>query len=128
MKENLYHFSLHLKFLDDVDVDKIEKQIGIIAYKKTPLKESVGKNKSAKIWYKTQDKNNTLSDKVLENYILKMQEKFEIIKDICLKNNGKATLTMYYDQIQEKPYLKLTANQLKILADNNIDFELDLGQ
>ena len=39
-----YHFSIHLQFKKDCNVNMIEEEIGLIAYRKNSLSESIGKN------------------------------------------------------------------------------------
>ena len=90
---NKYHFSLHIFFKQDCDVNALEKIIGIKAYKKVLLKDSVGKNKSAKLWIRTKQEKSPDTVERLSKFISKMQPTFLLLQDYLnkfeeAKNNG----------------------------------------
>lgn len=123
---NKYHLSLFLQFKQDVDLDALERKIGIMSYKKFPLAESRGKNKTAKIWFKTEDTMEPDTFEVVKNFIYEFKSRFEFIKKILDEFDGTSTLTLYYDEVDDKPYIRLSAEIMKILAENNVDFEVEM--
>ena len=122
---NKYHFSLHLQFKQDCNVNKLEKAFGLPAYKKNMLSESKGKNKTAKLWLKTEDFDDPDTYKILNNFLNKMKDKFKLINEAIKTFDGKATLTLYFEDLHEKPYVKLSCEDMKLLTDNNISFDVD---
>lgn len=122
---NKYHFSLHIFFKQDCDVNALEKIIGIKAYKKVLLKDSVGKNKSAKLWIRTKQEKSPDTVERLSKFISKMQPTFLLLQDYLSKFDGTCTLTLYFDEINQKPCISLPVDSLKILAENNINFDVD---
>ena len=93
MEENKfsYHFSLHLQFKDDVDVDKLEKHFNMEAYRKNSLENSKGINKTAKLWFRTKELTNVNTHEMIENFTTSIFENFADLKEILSKFNGKAT-------------------------------------
>src|SRR5574344_705970 len=122
---NKYHFSLHIQFENDCDVDELDKQIALQCYKKSFLNDSKGKNKTAKLWYKTNDYTEADTYKLLKKFIFDMKDKLAIIKNAMHLYSGKATLTLYFEELHDKPFIKLDNDVIKILADNDISFETD---
>lgn len=120
-----YHFSLHLQFKDDCDVDKIEKELGVTAYRKNLLKDSVGQNKTAKLWFKTEDFNLPDVFSVLDKFIQNFEPKFKQINNFNNKYNGKTTFTLYFEDCKIKPFIKLSPVAMRILSENKITFEVD---
>lgn len=120
-----YHFSLHLQFKDDVDVNMIEKALKINAYRKNMLKDSVGQNKTAKLWFKTEDFMSSDVFMVTQNFIKGFEPKFEQICEFNNKFNGFTTLTLYFEDCKNKPFIKLSPKSMEILSKNNITFEVD---
>lgn len=57
----------------------IEKALKINAYRKNMLKDSVGQNKTAKLWFKTEDFMNSDVFMVTQNFIKEFEPKFEQI-------------------------------------------------
>ncbi len=122
---NKYHFSLHIFFKQDCDVNELEKIIGIKAYKKVLLKDSVGHNKSAKLWLRTEQETLPNTVERLSKFIEKMQPTFLLLQGYLKKFDGRCTLTLYFDELDQKPYISLPVDSLKILAENNIKFDVD---
>ena len=122
---NKYHFSLHLQFAKYCDIDKLEKKIGIRSYRKNLLSESKGQNKTAKLWFRTEEFDDPDTYSVLKKFINKLSDKFELICEANKIFDGKTTLTLYFEEVKEKPFIKLSYDDMKILSDNNISFEVD---
>lgn len=122
---NKYHISLHLQFKKDCDVNKIEKFLGIESYRKNLLKDSVGENKTAKLWFKTIDYTNPDTYKVLCGFIKELSPKLSLVKEMINEFDGKATLTLYFEEFHDKPYIKLDYEEMNILSQNKIDFDVD---
>ena len=120
-----YHLSLHIQFKQDVDLKNVEKELGVVAYKKYPLSESKGKNKTAKIWFKTDDTTEVDTLLVLSNFVNSFSDNFEKIKMLCKQFDGTCTLTLYFEDFDDKPYIQLTTEIMKKLSDCNINFETD---
>ena len=122
---NRYHFSLHLQFEEDCDVNKLEKAIGLQAYRKNMLSDSKGINKTAKLWFKTEDCElpDTYADfkKLLSN----LTDKLEIIKQANEIYNGKTVLTLYFEELHQKPYIRLLSEDMELLSKNGISFDVD---
>lgn len=73
---NKYHLSLHLQFKQDVDVNKIEKELNLVAFKKSLLKDSKGTNKTAKLWFKTPDITDNNTFDVIEKFVENLKDTF----------------------------------------------------
>ena len=122
---NKYHFSLHLQFEKDCDVDKIEKELGMKAYKKNSLSESKGENKTAKIWFKTENVENSDTYEMFERTLNGLKDKLEIIKKANQEYSGKTVFTLYFEKLTEKPYIRLSSSDMELLSNNGISFEVD---
>lgn len=122
---NKYHFSLYLQFKDDCNVDELEKEIGLHAYRKNMLKDSKGKNKTAKLWFKTKNFDAPDTYNVLDKFLESLKPKFEIIKKANEKYNGSTTLTLYFDELNEKPCISLSKENIKLLAFYGFAFDTD---
>ena len=122
---NIYHFSLHLQFKKDIDVDKLESKLGFVAYRKNLLNESKGVNKTAKLWFKSKDYEDADTYAYLHSYIETLKDKFEFINEVMNAYDGTANLTLYFEEVKEKPYIRLDVEDMKILAANNISFDVD---
>lgn len=122
---NKYHFSLLLQFDDDIDIDKLEKKLGLCAYRKNTLSESVGKNKTAKLWFKSNEYQNPDTFAVIEQFVDNLKYKLTLIKKVSDEYHGNSTLTLYFDNVNEKPYIRLSHKTMLLLAQNNITFGVD---
>lgn len=122
---NKYHLSLHLQFKQDVDVKKIEKELNLVAYKKSYLKDSLGKNKTAKLWFKTVDFDDNDTFSVIEKFVENSKNVFYKIGEFNKLYEGFTTFTLAYDDFKNKPYIKLSPNTMKILSENNITFDVE---
>lgn len=122
---NKYHFSLHLQFKDDCNVDDLENKIGMRAYRKNMLKDSKGKNKTAKLWFKTKDFEEPDINAVLEKFLENLKPKFEIIKQANIAYNGNTVLTLYFEEIKQKPSVSLSKETIKLLAYYGFGFDID---
>lgn len=120
-----YHFSLHLKFRKDVDVDAVESHFGIKAYKKTPLKDFKGKEKIAKLWYRSKDFTDVNTHQVLETFAQKLATNFKDLKSYLTANDGAATLTLYFTSAKERPIIELTPLTIDIFQKLGLSFEVD---
>lgn len=123
-----YHFSLHLNFKDDVNVDDLEKHFGIKAYKKTFLKDSKGKDKTAKLWYKSKDFTDINTDESVELFVKKIYNNFKDLRDILKDNNGLANFTIYFTETHERPIIALTPTTIELFYKLGLSFEVDFCQ
>ncbi len=122
---NKYHFSLHLQFKDDCNVDELEKEIGLLAYRKNMLKDSKGKNKTAKLWFKTKNFDAPDTYNIIDKFLKKLEPKFEIIKKANDKYNGYTVFTLYFDELHEKPCISLSKENIELLARYGFAFDTD---
>ena len=122
---NKYVCWLYLQFKDDCNVDELEKEIGLHAYRKNMLKDSNGKNKTAKLWFKTKNFDAPDTYNVLDKFLESLKPKFEIIKKANEKYNGSTTLTLYFDELNEKPCISLSKENIKLLAFYGFAFDTD---
>lgn len=120
-----YHFSLHLNFSNDVDVDKLERHFKIEAYKKNFLKDAKGSHKTAKLWYKSIDYTDVNTDVVMEKFVEKLFENLYDLKNILADNNGTATFTLYFTTAKERPIIALTAKTIDLFNKMGMIFEVD---
>ena len=122
---NKYHFTLFYAFKKDINIDLFEKAMGVKAYRKNSLKDSKGQNKSAKYWIKTQDFTNPDSAMELEKFIKQIGPKLALSQPYLEQYDGFVRITMYFDEIKDKPYIALSPESIKILAQNNVKFDVD---
>ena len=122
---NKYHISLHLQFKKNCNVEKLENLLGLNAYRKNMLSESKGQNKTAKLWFKTNDIENRDTYGVFTKFLSSIKDKLEIIKKANEEFDGKAVLTIYFENLTEKPYIKLSVEDMKLLSQNDISFDVD---
>lgn len=122
---NKYHLSLHLQFKQDVDVNKIEKELNLVAFKKSLLKDSKGTNKTAKLWFKTPDITDNNTFDVIEKFVENLKNTFYKIGEFNKLYDGFTTFTLAYEDFKNKPFIKLSPKTMKILADNNISFDVE---
>lgn len=120
-----YHFSLHLSFKKDVDVDKLEKQFGLTAYKKTYLKDAKGPEKCAKIWFRTNDFTEVNTDEMIEKFAEKIFDKFKDLKQILSEQDGKAYFGLVFTQVKERPVIALTYKTIKMFEQLGFSFDVD---
>lgn len=122
---NKYHFSLHLQFKDDCNVDDLENKIDMRAYRKNMLKDSKGKNKTAKLWFKTKDFEEPDINTVLEKFLENLKPKYEIIKQANIAYNGNTVLTLYFEEVKQKPSVSLSKETIKLIAYYDFGFDID---
>lgn len=124
---NKYHFTLFYSFKKDINIDMFEKAMEIKAYHKNSLKDSKGQNKTAKYWIKTKDISNIYSDNELEKFILDIEPKLILSQSYLKEYEGFARITLYFDKVKDKPCISLSSQSMKILSDNNINFDVDFN-
>lgn len=120
-----YHFSLHLHFRKDVNVEAVENHFGVKAYKRTAFNDFKGKEKMAKLWYRTKEFTDVNTHLVLEKYAQKMATNFKDLKDFLASNDGNAMLTLYFTSAKERPIIELTPVTIDILQKLGLSFEVD---
>lgn len=123
-----YHFSLHLHFKSDVNVDELEKHFRVKAYKKVFSKDAKDKEKTAKIWYKSKNFSNVNTDKCIELFVEKILVNFEDLKQILLDNNGNGVFTLYFTTVKERPIISLTKKTIEMFNTLGISFDVDFKQ
>ena len=122
-----YHFSLHLNFKKDIDVEKLEKMFKIKAFKLTSLKDSKGdaEHKRAKIWYKSADFNEINVDEHIEKFMSKIFENFKGLKELLKEFDGRAIFSLIFTQMTERPIIALTSKTIDMLGKLGLSFEVD---
>ena len=122
---NIYHFSLHLQFKKDCDVNALEKEFGYTAYRKNLLAQSKGKNKTAKLWFKTKNMDAPNTYERFVAFLNRLEDKLPLIKKYNELYDGFTTLTIYFDELHAKPFIKLAAEDMKKLGSAGIAFDVD---
>ncbi len=120
-----YHFSFHIRFKSDVDVYKLSKNFNLEPYKLTSLKDSKGKNKTAKMWYRTKDLNEIYTGDEFEVYVLKMKEIFKDLPNILNSFEGECEFCIIFTDLNEKPCINLTQKTIDALHDLNASVDFD---
>ena len=124
-KKYAYHFSLHLRFKRDIDVEAVEKHFEIKAHKKTAYKDSKGKEKMAKLWYKSKEFTDVNTHLVLEKFVQNMATHLKDLKNFLASNDGSATFTLYFTSAKERPIIELTPTAIDIFQKLGLSFEVD---
>ena len=120
-----YHFSLHLNFKKDVDVDKLEKQFGLSAYKKTFLKDCKGPQKCAKIWFRTNEFTDVNTDEKIEKFTEKIFDNFKNLKQILNEEEGSARFSLVFTETNERPIIGLTLKTIERFKELGLSFDVD---
>jgi len=120
-----YHFSLHLNFKKDIDVEAVEKHFEIKVHKKTAYKDSKGKEKTAKIWYKSKEYTDVNTHLVLEAFAQNMATHLKDLKNFLAANDGSAIFTLYFTSAKERPIIELTPTVIDIFQKLGVSFEVD---
>lgn len=122
---NIYHFSLHLQFKKDCDVNALEKEFACTAYRKNLLAQSKGKNKTAKLWFKTKNMDAPNTYERFVAFLNRLEDKLPLIKKYNELYDGFTTLTIYFDELHAKPFVRLAAEDMKKLGSAGITFDVD---
>lgn len=121
-----YHFSLFLSFKKDVDLQKLEKLLNIHATKITPLKDSVGKIKTAKMWFKTRNFKNANCHLTFEKFLISLYDSLKNIKTILEEFQGELWIDIVFTKSSSAPSICYTKNAIKYLslynANSCVDF------
>ena len=120
-----YHFCIHLIFKQDVDVRKLEKHFGLSAYKLTFKKDAKDREKTAKIWYKTEDFTNIMVDECFENFIFKIKDNFVDLPQVLQEYDGKCVCQIVFKELHEYPVIALSNSAIQTLNQLNASFETD---
>ena len=120
-----YHFCIHLNFKKDIDVAKLEKHFGLSAYKLTFKKDAKDREKTAKIWYRTEDFTNIMVDECFENFVLKIKDNFVDLPQFLQEYDGKCVFQIVFKELHEYPIISLSKDVIEILNQLNASFETD---
>ncbi len=120
-----YHFSIHINFLQDVDVKKIEQYLGLQAYKLTYKKDAKDKDKTAKIWFITEDFCEINVDDCFEKFLLSLEDKFLNLPELLKEFEGKCTFEIIFKELHEYPIISLSRKSIELLNKFNSSFETD---
>ena len=116
---------LTLRFPEDVNLDEIEKILGMKATSKKTKQESKSKNKFARISFYTSRKRSPNPSQVLENFLLKIHENIKKVPEILKKYNGRAFLCLIMNFSEYVPTVFLSQTVIDILSECKIEFDLD---
>jgi hypothetical protein len=116
---------LTIRFVEDVNLDEIEKFLGMKASKKKTKEEAKGKNKFARITFYTPRTRDFYPTEVLEKFLLKIHENIKKIPQVLKQHNGKASICIVIDKTQEIPSLYLSQTVIDILSECKIEFDVD---
>lgn len=127
MEKYTYHFSLHLHFKQDVNVDKLEKHFNYTAYKKNMLKDSKGipERRTAKLWFKSDSFTEINVDEKIEEFVKKIYNNFHDLKDITTKFDGDAVFSLIFTETKERPIISLTTQTIQLFAELGLSFDVD---
>jgi len=129
MDKNLkYHINLILTFEKDINIDEVEKYIGIKAYRKSLLKESkIGEDnkKSAKIWFKSREYSSENTYEVVEEFLISIYEKFKEIPSILNEFIGNFGVQLIFSSFDERPIIELTKKSIEILHNIGANFSVN---
>jgi len=124
-KMNKFYISLALTFKQDCDVNKIEKLLGLKAYKKIGLKDSKGLQKLAKIIFKSNEFEGFYSDEIFEKYLIKNLNNFKKIPEILSLYDGECHFSIVITSLRDKPCVGLSLKSIKILSNINASYDVD---
>ena len=122
-----YYFSVHARFKKDIDVKKLEAEIGKKAFKTTYLKDSLGKpeHKSAKISYRSSIKNDVYVDQEFERFLNTASPLISKITKYLDDFEGKLWITIVFTNLGEKPSIALSNQSIQILHNLHANFDID---
>ena len=122
-----YYFSVHANFKKDIDVKKLEAEIGKKAFKTTFLKDSLGKpeHKSAKISYRSTIKNDVYVDQEFERFLNTASPLISKITKYLDDFEGKLWITIVFTNLGEKPSIALSTNAIAMLHNLKANFDID---
>lgn len=128
METLAYHFNLILTFDKDINIEKLERLIGIKAYKKIHLKDSLfgeDNKKTAKIWFKSEDFSNLNTFETIEKYLLNIKENFKDISHILKEFSGEFAFQLVFNKINERPIIEFSTKNIEILQQIGASFSVD---
>ena len=122
---NSYYFTLSLRVYEDIDIYEIEKKLGIKATKLTTFKNSLGKNKSAKLYIKTKEFSNIYTDEDFSKFVNVFANKKDILNEIQNKYKTELIFCVVFTSFKEKPCLSLNKDTIKLLSELNANYDID---
>ena len=122
---NKYRFAISIHFKSDYDVEKLGEILKIQPTKITPLEKSLGKEKSAKFYYKTKEMTDIYTDNMFEDFVAQIAPNLAPLPQILKENNGTCVFRIVFDEISEKPCLSLSNKTLGILHNLCASYEVD---
>lgn len=122
---NKYRFAISIHFKSDYDVEKLDEILKIQPTKITPLEKSLGKEKSAKFYYKTKEMTDIYTDNMFEDFVAQIAPNLAPLPQILKENNGTCVFRIVFDEISEKPCLSLSNKTLGILHNLGASYEVD---
>lgn len=125
METNKYYFSFSINFAKNVDLKSLENVLEIKATKLTPLKESKGKNKSAKFYCKTQEYDDMYTDKKFEEFVNLLAPRLKDLPNMLLEYDGKCHFCVVFTETKQKPCLSLNIQTIRTLANIGASYDVD---
>jgi len=122
---NKYRFAISIHFKSDYDVEKLDEILKIQPTKITPLEKSLGKEKSAKFYYKTKEMTDIYTDNMFEDFVAQIAPNLAPLPQILKENNGTCVFRIVFDEMSEKPCLSLSNKTLGILHNLCASYEVD---
>ena len=124
-KENKYYFELQVKFYSNIDLNKIENEIGIKATRKVEYEKSKGETKCSKIFYVTDELNKIYTDEEFEKFVKSIYKNLNQALTIIKEEKGVIKFCVVFTQIEDKPCISLSNEIIKILSNLDASFDID---
>ena len=125
MEVNKFYFTISLSFNKDCNLDNLEKQFGIKAYKKINLNESKAPVKQAKLIFKTDEFEEIYTDEIFEKFVLNCKDNFKGLKEILNENDGVCYFNIVFTSLKDKPCLSMNNVVLTTLSELGASFDVD---
>ena len=120
-----YHFTIHIHFKSDIDLNFIENELSLKASEKLSFSESSENPKKAKILFKTESFSEKDVSGFFNEFVVEFQVIFQKINFLCKQFDGLSGLVVYFERYSSKAETKIDLNfeTLKILTNNDIYFD-----
>ncbi len=129
---NVYYYLLKIEFYSDFDIDILKEKLNLAFLKKeylfhTKIIVTCLENRLCIIKESFFDDNINFQ-KSFNEVFNSLVDDFKIIKEFTEKYNGQAIFTMFFkykdDILGDKLIVSLSKEQMEVLAENNIKFQL----
>ncbi len=131
-QSNVYYYSLTIEFYSDFDIEILKEKLNLEFLKKRVFisyADSLDEPKKSLMFYKRVIYDENMNyQKSFQDTFHSFVDDFKIIKDYIEKYNGQAFFTMFFkyndDILGDRLIVSLSEEQMKILSENHIKFQL----